>query len=559
MKKKNILPIFVTLLCLNLSIKETASLSFINQEQKIMHNLTASKANANSNVSFVSPGNDNTTITYAAEGIRVSSTQCWSATTFGTFDVTHGIDVKFIAPKVNYEGKEITGVYVEMYLCNELNTNYQVRYRVWTNIDNQDNPTVVYIDSGSGLKEYSDTGWIKKGVDGIDNQFHMKYDVEDTLCGERLGGMQRVDNAYDALASFFENAPSNNFILGFDCGHFNQQSGVFEYIVTEINDQSLKNTSGVMNELNDAYLYVSDIEKDVTLNQTITINAYSKDIFMNTTLNGVITKPNGQTDVITFNNGQTQYTFNELGSYSIKISTTGSSNNEVSKTYDVICKSFLSELVVEIEGSYNSTYDLNSQLTILKASYSENVIKKTITITKPNKEIIEVNEDDVINLDKPGIYTITYTAEDEAVPVANQATKEFQINVPDIVDPVIEVSGLDNIAVDDKVSPTITIIEDSEYDVKVTLIKPNNDIVILQGSQNYQFYATIEGEYTLKVFVEDLYGNQTTINKTFSVVSKASVNNSSSSKGCKGSAIPSLLGLISLAGVLLLKRKNKGE
>lgn len=562
MKKKNVLIITAVLSSLAFVVANNCFAEEKNVVEVSRHTPLFANSNATS-TAFVTPGNTNTTVDYVSEGIKISSSEGWSTTKLGQFDVTHGIDVKFIVPQTASNGTDVTtGSYVEMVLANVTNPDYKVAYRIWVDFVSNDRPTNVYIYN-NGVKDIPDTGWISRNVDGVPNQYHMAYNVDETLVGERLAGMQKVDNAENDLISFFNNAPSKMFTLGFDYGCWNTKDGNYEIIVTEVNGQSFKNTNGTLNKVNDAFLYVGKVAESVAVNDTVEISAYAKDIFNDTSIEMVVTKPDSTTENISIENGKVDYTFSALGTYNFKVSTTGSNGNEVSKEFTVISRSANNELSISVSG-YETFYDINEEISIIAATYSDNVVESSIVVTKPNGDKVTVNANDTFKFEKPGIYTITYTAKDDALPIANEKSETITINIPDLIKPVVNIADIANASVNSEFTPTITITDDSEYDVTVTLEKPDKTIVKLFGTNNYKFTPETEGEYTLKVVVEDIYGNSEIATETFTVSKQQSntntnnnTNTGSNKKGCKGSASTSIISLIAIAGALLLKKKNK--
>lgn len=218
----------------------TKNLNPTNKKNPIEENLN--------NVSFVTTTNKKTAVNYVAEGIQVSSPEGWHVTSFGEFDITKGIDIKYIVPEVASNGEPVTaGSYLELTLNNVDKPYYRLMYRVWIDYTGVDRPTNVYLwnSSESVLKEISDTGWISRNVDGVVNKYHMGYSLEKNLYGERTTGLITVDNASDDVTTFFENAPSNYFTLGVAHSSSENQFGNFEYIVTEINGESFANKEGV--------------------------------------------------------------------------------------------------------------------------------------------------------------------------------------------------------------------------------------------------------------------------------------------------------------------------
>ena len=138
------------------------------------------------------------------------------------------------------------------------------------------------------------------------------------------------------------------------------------------------------------------------------------------------------------------------------------------------------------------------------------------------------------------------------------------INVADTTKPVVTVTVSEEAKVNDSLTAEITVVDDSEYDVTVTLTKPDSTVEKLTGS--YTFTVASEGTYTLKVVVEDIYGNIETITKEITVTANQTGtedpgnggNTSEPEKGCWGSVIPSIFSIALLAmGVVALRKKRE--
>lgn len=487
---------------------------------------------------------------YVENGVRVRSNVCWRASSFGIFDIAHGLDVKYIVPQNASNGRvNPDGACLELVLTNVDDPNYKLMYRVWTKYNGADAPTNVYISYNGGLSftDITDTGWISRTVDEVENQYHMLIDLEETFQGERTGGIMRVEKAYDQLVAFLAAAPSTVYELAFDCSILNAQAYT-EYIVTEINGQSLALNASK----NDVFLHVDNMAETVEINQEVLVKAYAKDIFEATSINLSVTKPDGSSETVVLENGQLNYLFEALGEYTFVISSVGANGKTVSKEVKVMCKSTTADIELVVP-SYEANYALNTEITILDATYSDNVVTKVITISKPDGSKVEVAVNDKFKFVKPGIYTITYYAADNAEPVANEKSEVITINIPDTSKPVVEVVISDKAAVGDRLTPSITVTDDSEYDITVSIEKPNKSVENLSKANNYEVSFTEEGTYTLKVVVEDIYGNKETVTKTISVSSKAE------KKGCGGSLSASILGLTTLAGAIFVISKRKKE
>ena len=163
-----------------------------------------------------------------------------------------------------------------------------------------------------------------------------------------------------------------------------------------------------------------------------------------------------------------------------------------------------------------------------------------------------------------GIYVLSYIAKDDALPTPNEAIQTITINVADVTKPVVNVTVAETASVNDSVTVTIDVVEDSEYDVTVTLTKP--DATAEKLASPYTFTAIAEGKYTLKVVVEDIYGNVETITKEITVTAAQSEQPGTNEpteepadKGCFGSVVTSIFGVLALAGAAVVLRKKREE
>ena len=488
---------------------------------------------------------------YADEGIYCKTISNWVKFELGVFDFSEGFDFKFRV----LDQTTMDNAAVGLHIINADDPNYVAEYRVWTSFSGGDRPTNVYISTNGWvtIRDIENTGWIKRGVDDVDNQYHMAYTVEDTFVGERLGGMTRVDNAYQALSEFFAAAPSSNFKAYFMLG----KDGVASRsgFVTEINGQKLVSPI----TWNNAYLTLkSNVPEEIAVDETLTIKAYAKDLRQDCVIALTGTDPDGNQIEQAFVDGAVNYTFNKVGQYHLVVSTIGANGQEVKIEKDVLCKSSTTPVTITVSGEYQSTYQLGSQVEILGATYSESATEHSIFVTEPDSNIVVVSAGDRYTFAKPGLYKITYTAQDDAQPEPNRAQEEFVINVPDTADPVITIDGPTTAKVNKEVAVTVTVTDDSEVDVTVTLAKPNGESARLTGEDDvYKFTPDATGEYTLTVVAEDLYGNSSTETLTITVK-----KDTPKAKGCGGSVVATsiVLSSLALAGlgfVFANKRKEK--
>lgn len=527
-------------------------------------NLRATQPNR---VEFVSGLNGYMLAEYTLDGLALRTTQDWKEFYLGTFDVSEGMDIKFIVNPAVKNGAVNNAACVSWLFVNADNSDYRVMYRVWIDHSGPDRATNVYISTdGVNYTDITDTGWISRNVDDVAGQYHMAFDPEETFIGERTGGMTRVDNAYEQLLAFFEACPSTNFNVGLTMGNLAIADGNYEMIVTELNGQSFL---GQNITWQDAYLSVkTDIPEKVLTGTALPIDAYAKDIRGAISLLLRVTAPDGQTTELAFDGSRVEYTFEQLGDYTLTVLTTGLNGNKVEKSFQVSARSTVTPIEITVNGSYKESYAQNDKLTILDAIYSENVVTKVISIKTPSGEVVTVAAGEQYTFAQPGVYVITYTAKDDAQPVANEKSISATINVPDTEKPVITVTAPDTAVVGDAIKPSVDVKDDSECDITATLVKPDGSSVKLDASKNYEFTVDAVGSYTLKVTAEDLYGNKETVEKTLTVT-QAQQNEPSGNPGdptepSEKSDTPVVLivvivavVVIGAAAVVLLMRKKK--
>lgn len=484
--------------------------------QPLVKTDTGGGSGSTSDTPFVTPESTSTQVSLVNEGVKVNPAAN-SFTKFGVFDLKHGLDVKFVVPKAS----NVVNSYIDLKLVNSTNSNYSLKYRIWLDYSGVDRPTNVYVNDS----DYPEAGWISRQVDGVDDKYHMAFDMTDTFLGERKDGMlTQIDVAVSQIQAFLNSCPSSKFYVGFEMGGFSGSNA--EYIVTEINEQSLVNVGGVYDKVNDAVLYVDDLPKSVAQNNTLDINTYSKDIFADTVNKVVITAPNNQVSEQE-TTGVLRYKFDQLGTYNIEISTVGSNGNKVSKNYTVSCKTTVADITFTLPSYSQNMSQIGDQITILAASnYSANVITKKIILVMPwtNEERV-VNVGDKITFEGPGVYTIKYIAQDAALPTPNELVQEVNISVVDEVEPVVNVTLPTTANTGDSISFNVSVTDQSDYDVAIYVTFP--DQTVQRYSLTDQFVPTKSGTYQVKVVVEDMYWNITTVIKEM-VVSGNDIEDSGS-------------------------------
>lgn len=496
---------------------------------------------------------------YVEAGIRLRSREAFKRFMVGEFDLAEGIDVKFIAQADTVDGKTNTTDYVNFILVNKQNKDMQLMYRVWCGHSGSDRPTNVYISTDCGVTytDITDTGWISRTVGNVEDQYHMAFDMEETFKAERIAGIQRIDNTkedvYKLLADFLAACPSSDFLVGFEASRLGTPTGDYELIISEINGQKF----AAPLTKNDAFLSVqSDIPEKVGKDEQLTIKAYAKDIFAATKLELSVVKPDGSAEEVGFEGRNVAYTFDQLGTYTLTIGATGSNGNFVKKQYTVVCKSSTQEIEIGLDGEYKATYEQGSSVKIISATISENVVSTTITVKYPDGTAKTVTAGDDLILTAPGIYTITYTAQDASEPTPNKKELVKTINVPDTKKPVVTVEVATSAKVGDKIEANVTYTDDSDCDVTVTLVKPDNTSVKMSLKDGKCILdLASEGKYTLKVAVEDIYGNKETVNKDITVTTEKKPEK----KGCfgvVGVASATFTAAVAALAVVLVRKKN---
>ena len=96
--------------------------------------------------------------------------------------------------------------------------------------------------------------------------------------------------------------------------------------------------------------------------------------------------------------------------------------------------------------------------------------------------------------------------------------------------------------------------------VSVTVTNP--DATAQKLTSPYTFTVSALGKYTLKVVVEDIYGNVETITKEITVTAVETERpgtDEPANKGCGGSIVASIFGVLALAGTVVVLRKKREE
>lgn len=509
-------------------------------------------------VPFISTDTANMFAEYVDSGIALISSDNFKQFNLGTFDLDEEFNIKFIVNSKTINGVNNDTNYVNLILVNEENEEIVLMYRVWIDHSGADRPTNVYISNDGGINyiDIPETGWISRNVNDIEDCYHMGFNKDDTFFGERTGGLQRVDKAYEQVNAILDTLSSKRFSVRLETSNLGAGAiSNFEMIVKEIDGQSFTKPITWNNiDLN----VKTNIPETISLNDSLDINVYAKDIQGNEEVKLNVVDPDGETSIVDVNDGKVNYQFNKLGVYKLTFVAKGTNGVEVKKEFNVTCKSVTGVIEIQVDGQYESTYDLNSTVKILGATYSDNVTNSSINVIKPNGEKASVSVNEDYKFDKPGIYKIVYEAMDNAEPTPNSATKEFVINIPDTLKPVVEVNLKDSYNINEEVKLDIKVTDDSEYDVTVTITKPDGTSEKFTNKDEFVYKVTIEGKYAVKVVVEDIYGNKETVTKEFNVLSSKNNDNNNSSNlglilGISGAVVIIAGGFITFT---LLKKKK---
>ncbi len=500
---------------------------FVSADYKVVYEITNSGGvtvsepvtvkltlNAVEKAEFVEPQTNRMLADYTAEGVRLRTRDNYKRFYLnGVYDLKEGLDVKYIVKDTNSAGTVNGCTFVSLIIVNADDPSYYAMYRVWLNQSGGDRPCNVYLITAGSFADHTDAGWITRTSGDVDGQFHMGFNMEETFVGERLGGMQKVD-VWQAVETWLNACPSTNFRVALEASNLNADSDLYyEFTLSEFNGQSL----AAPVEWNDAYLSVqSDIPQMIKKGESLTVDAYSRDIRGTTELKLTLTAPDGTTSEVAFDGRSAVCDFDTLGVYTITVSTVGLNGNRVEKQFEIECKESVEPVTVELSGEYKETYAKGESVTIISAVYSENAVTKTITVKKPDGTTAEVKAGDTFKFEKSGIYTVTYLALDgQSVP--NKGEQIIIINVPDTEKPVITIGAEEKYELQSKIEPEIKITDDSACDVSVTVKKPDGTVVKLSAADGYAFVAETEGEYVITVTAEDEYGNKQTAEKTITV------------------------------------------
>lgn len=483
---------------------------------------------------FASPRNLNQAMTdYVDDGLRVRSTT-YTKFDLGVFDMRNGFNIKFqISDTTSNVANMGTNGYAELVLSNPDNPEMFIALRVW--LDQQgapDSPTNIFIKyPDQDMIDISEAGWIKNTVDDLAKHYHMAFDLDSYFIGERLGGMVPASTGATQIQTFLDELGGTLLQASFVI-HSHYASGTNQYyeaLITEVNGQNLKSTNGQMDQVNDATLLVLDQISELSLeNVAIILPIYLSDLFTSQpTYRVTVQTPNGN-EVFEDQTGDFTYLPTALGSYTFVVSTLGA--NSVTVTLDsitVMVKNKVTIPTLTLNASYQATYTLNSNLTILGATYSSDVTEasRIIELRLPDGTTQTVTVSQQVTLNQTGIYTLTYHAQDQANPEPNQISQTFSINVPDTLNPIVSITGLvEKILVNEEVViPTIVVTDNSSTTILVTIESPDGTRTNI-GTQttNNRFTPDETGTWKVIVRVTDLYENVTIMTYEIEVVEPSS-------------------------------------
>ncbi len=493
---------------------------------------------------------------YVAEGIRCRTIDD-SLFIIGEFDMEYGFDIKFAVrdSSTNILNNGSNG-YIELVLSDPENPANYITFRVWLDIVNVDNPTNIFIQYEDQEEiDIPNAGWIDNSVDSENMQFHMYFDLDSYFSADRLSGKAAADVGQTEIQAFLDTLSSSTLSVGMRA-YSNTDTDFFEFLITEINGQSMDTTNGVFNSQSDAFIDLkSHIDEIVLLDSPIDFDVYVNDLYGDITYTAEITQPDDTIVTLTDLNNGFSFTPTTVGDYSVVLKTTGASGNEVvTEEITFLCKNKITVPTFELDSNYSATYALNETITVINGVYSNDVLEstKSITIINPLQEETVVSMGDSYTFDIPGIYFITYYGEDETLPTPNVINEVITINVPDDINPVITVNGIpENIVMNNEFTITdIMIDEDSTYELVVTLINPDGEeeVVTLTNDQ-LVLSPNKAGSWQVKFQVTDLYDNVTEEIYAFNVKTISTGGLIAAISG----AVVVITGII--AGVVILKRR----
>ena len=513
-----------------------------------------------------------TVVEYVPEGLRYRAKQSAKFTTFGAYDLSKGVSIKFRIPYADYENGVLTPKYFELMLVNQRNPEYKIAYRIWLDSGKggKDQPTNTYIYTPDGIKDITECGWMGIGdsTEYIETTFFFDMDTYFSSYNNAGAKTPAVGISND-VTTFFQAAPESNYYITFGCGSWAYGAGqeineLYEFTVTDFNGTSLANNSGVFETVNDALVEISGPE-EVEVNKEKTYNIYAHDMFVkdeNLSTKFTMITPSGNETINVDEFGDFKYTFTEIGKYTIKAEVTGKNERTVTKQLEINATQEKIPTIITLKGEYPETVKVGEEVVVIGATYSSNVNpeKCTITVIDMNgKAILNTSEGSKLTFKKPGLYTIRYYAADDALPVNNEATLDVKINVIDDKKPVIDFTINETYTLGETVTFTVKATDDSDLTYSIIVTKPDGTTSKFSKA-TFEFTFETAGEYKFDVKVTDLYDNYSTLSLTTRV-------NAPASSGCGGSIVATSIFISTLAlgiGTLGIaysakSRKNKNE
>ena len=535
--------------------------------------ITINKANI---ADFVELRGSKTVAEYVPSGIRFRTREMYTYPSFGLYDLEKGLDITFQIPYKDYANGVVAPKCFDFKLINAVDSDYSLTYRMWLNQGKagKDQPTNCVIEmKDENIQDIGECGWMFIGNSEEYVETTFKFDMENYFSSFNNGGAASVANGIsDAVTNFFTKAPKAKYYASFtaasDQYSYKQTiNETYEYTITKFNGQSLANTNGEFSDVKDAIVEISGKE-EVEVNKEETYNIYAHDMFVkdeNLTKTYKMVKPDLSEEDITLDEfGDFKYTFTEIGTYKIKASVTGKNGRKVDKEFIINATQEKIPTTITLTGEYPTTLNVNDEVTIIGATYSENVnLEKTsIKIIDMNNKETSVKVGDKYKFTAPGLYTIRYFASDDALPENNTATLDIKINVIDNDSPVVNFTLKENYNINEKVTLKIEATDATALTYQVTITEPDNNVVKINDKSEFEFTFTKAGEYKFEVKVTDLYDHTTKVEAKTTVIDTKVQE--TESKGCGGEIISTsiLTSLLAVAGVVTLAIKksiNKKE
>ncbi|MGM9873572.1 MAG: hypothetical protein ACI31G_01450 [Bacilli bacterium] len=456
---------------------------------------------------------DGMIVDYVDEGIRIKSDGGYRNASFKHYNLSYGVDITYTVPVYISENVENEVSYVDLKLINETNPNYSLWYRIWINgfVNNDSSPTNVYVFMpNQSTVDITDCGWLSRNVNDVDGCFRMAFDFDNYFQGEFKEELKAANYVEETLNTFFQSAPSSLYTIAISPAGSGASSGEkLEVIVNTLNKQSFVNEDGVLTKIRKPTLEVELSSYVFASNTNVEIPLYAKNILAEQTVvkakiyNGTETifETSTTSQILTIN-------VNQYGLFTLDIYIEYGENKSVTESFDIEIRSVIESVSITLDAEYESSYLPGDSITILPATYSSNVNleNSTITMIYPDGDEEEVSPNQVVELERPGIYELVYFASDNALPNPNTTTLRKFIKVLDVIDPIIYVDIVGEKVVNEVITIRVMVTEDSSYDTYIFLTDLEGNREIYEGD-SVTFTPTKVGDYEVKVHVEDMYGN----------------------------------------------------